>query len=110
MPKTEVDQEAAERGRKLREHRERAGLTREQLAPQAGVSVSTLVRVEGGGDARPETVAKIAIVLGLDPRELGFDDAVVGSTSPPWWFSQAQEQHMAALRVIEDKLDVLIGR
>lgn len=54
---------------RLRSARERERLTREQLAVKAGVSSSTLYLAERGlvSDA---TLAKVAVVLGVDPAEL----------------------------------------
>jgi transcriptional regulator with XRE-family HTH domain len=50
--------------------RERAGLTREQLAVKAGVGSTTLYLAERAGLISPATAAKIAPVLGVPAEEL----------------------------------------
>ncbi len=64
-------QEAPEFGGQLRHLRVRAGLTREVLAEQAGLSVPTLSALERGDRRRPhpQTVAALANALGLAPEE-----------------------------------------
>lgn len=54
----------------VREARERAGLTREQLAVKAGVSSSTLYLAERAGLLSEPIAAKIAVVLGVSVEEL----------------------------------------
>jgi len=54
----------------LRAARERAGLTREQLAVRAGLSSSTLYLAERAGLVSDATAAKLAAVLGVEPAEL----------------------------------------
>lgn len=54
----------------VRAARERAGLTREQLAVRAGLSGSTLYLAERAGLVSKRTAEKIAEVLGLPAEEL----------------------------------------
>ncbi len=55
----------------LREARERALLTQEELATRAGVTVSTISRLETGAQAaRIGTLRKLAAALGMDPESL----------------------------------------
>lgn len=54
----------------VREARERAGLTREQLAVAAGLSSSTLYLAERANLLSEATAAKLAAVLGVAPAEL----------------------------------------
>jgi transcriptional regulator with XRE-family HTH domain len=54
----------------LRRARERAGLSREQLAVRAGVSSTTLYLAERAGLLSPNTAAKVAAVLGVSAEEL----------------------------------------
>lgn len=54
----------------VRAARERAGLTREQLAVRAGLSSSTLYLAERAGLVSDATAAKLAIALGIEPAEL----------------------------------------
>jgi len=54
----------------LRAARERAGLTREQLAVRAGLSSSTLYLAERAGLVSDATAAKLAAALGVEPAEL----------------------------------------
>lgn len=57
----------------LRTAREAQGLSREGLAFKAGVSMRTLERIEGGGNARRATLTVIALALGLDADEFRAD-------------------------------------
>ncbi|ACG73251.1 transcriptional regulator, XRE family [Anaeromyxobacter sp. K] len=54
----------------VRAARERAGLTREQLAVKAGLSSSTLYLAERAGLVSAATAAKLAAVLGVAAAEL----------------------------------------
>jgi transcriptional regulator with XRE-family HTH domain len=54
----------------IRSARERAGLSREQLAVKAGLSGSTLYLAERAGLISAVTAAKIAPILGLREDEL----------------------------------------
>ncbi len=58
-------------GELIRRMRDEAGMTQEELAIEAGVSPTTLVRIEKGA-ARPrgKTLAKISAALGVEPGEL----------------------------------------
>ncbi|WP_306790922.1 tetratricopeptide repeat protein [Streptomyces sp. JV178] len=70
-------------GELLRDHRRRRGLTQEELADRAGVSVRTISHVETGriDRPRPGTVRRLADALALTggPRE-EFQDAATGLT------------------------------
>jgi tetratricopeptide (TPR) repeat protein/transcriptional regulator with XRE-family HTH domain len=54
-------------GALVRAHRQRLGLTQEDLATKAGLSVRSIVKLEGGRIAvpRPPTVRLLAVVFGL---------------------------------------------
>lgn len=54
----------------IRRARERAGLSREQLAVKAGVSSTTLYLAERAGLLSPNTAAKVAAALGVTAEEL----------------------------------------
>lgn len=54
----------------VRAARERAGLTREQLAVKAGCSSSTLYLAERAGLLSEAIAAKLAAALGIDAAEL----------------------------------------
>ena len=55
----------------LREARERALLTQEELAARSGVTVSTISRVETGAQAaRISTLRKLAAALGVEAETL----------------------------------------
>jgi transcriptional regulator with XRE-family HTH domain len=56
---------------RVREARERAGLTREQLAVKAGIAGSTLYLAERAGLISEATAVKLATALGVRPEELG---------------------------------------
>jgi transcriptional regulator with XRE-family HTH domain len=58
-------------GPKIRELREAAALTQEDLAHQAGISTSTLSRIERGNfQPRMDTLGKLAQALGVSVAEL----------------------------------------
>ncbi|WP_433426410.1 helix-turn-helix domain-containing protein (plasmid) [Microtetraspora malaysiensis] len=56
---------STEPGARLRELRKRRGLTQEELAEQAGLSLAVIKKIEQGGTARMETYRQIAQVLGV---------------------------------------------
>lgn len=66
MPTTQV----ATSGRRVREQRERRGLTQQQLANAAGVAQATLSRIEVAGGGRATTLARIATALELSVADL----------------------------------------
>ena len=53
-------------GQRLRRQRLAMGLTQEELAERAGVSLSTLKLMEQQGKGSLQRLAKVAVVLGLD--------------------------------------------
>jgi transcriptional regulator with XRE-family HTH domain len=58
-------------GAKLRELRERRILSQRELARHAGLTQSTVWRLERrGGEPHPATVRKLASALGVGPEEL----------------------------------------
>lgn len=60
---------------RLRQARERALLTQEQLAQRAGVAKSTVNRIEQGlQEARISTVRRLAEALGVTAAELTADE------------------------------------
>ena len=57
---------------RLREHRNRRGLTQIELAKISGVSRATIARLEAGSSgAYRSTVRKLAKALKVKPHELG---------------------------------------
>ena len=54
----------------MRAHRRTAGLSQEQLAADADLSVSVIRKIEQGGQARVETLHSIARALGVTTSEL----------------------------------------
>jgi len=55
---------------RLREVRHRLALSQEELAEKSGVARSTIIKLEAGRDAWPQTVRKLAQALGVRPAEL----------------------------------------
>ena len=56
---------------RLREHRERRGLSLRKLADMSGVHFVTLARIEAGGlDPRLSTLLKLTKALGITMSEL----------------------------------------
>jgi len=45
-------------------------LSQEELAHKSGVSRTTIIKLEGGRDAWPQTVRKLAAALGVKPEDL----------------------------------------
>jgi transcriptional regulator with XRE-family HTH domain len=58
-------------GARLRELREERFLSHRELAQRAGVSPTTVLRIENNeGDTQRRTVRKLAAALGVEPGEL----------------------------------------
>jgi transcriptional regulator with XRE-family HTH domain len=55
---------------KLVELRINEGLSQRQLAARAGISNTSVWTLERGGGVRPQTLKKIADVLGVKPMDL----------------------------------------
>ncbi|MFP8905438.1 helix-turn-helix domain-containing protein [Streptomyces atacamensis] len=60
----------------VRTHRRRAGMSQEQLAEAAGLSVGVVRKVEQGGDARVETLHMLARALGTTTSSLFATEAL----------------------------------
>jgi transcriptional regulator with XRE-family HTH domain len=58
-------------GDELRRRRERAGLTQEELAEEAGVARNTVISAEAGYAVRKSTLRKLARALVAEPRWIG---------------------------------------
>ena len=56
---------------RVQKFREAALMAKAELARKAGVSESTIDRVEAGHDCRMETKRKILFALGLTPQDSG---------------------------------------
>ena len=68
-------EEVVKIGAQLREARERALLTQEELAARAGVQPFTVSRIETGKvEPRFRTIRKLAEALDMDPRDLVVGD------------------------------------
>lgn len=60
---------------RLKEIRTRAGMTQTELAERAGVTQSTVSKIEvGRGDGDADTLARIAEALGVRPADLVSED------------------------------------
>jgi HTH-type transcriptional regulator, competence development regulator len=56
---------------KMKALREERVLSQRELASMAGLTQMTVWRIENGyRDARPQTIRKLARVLGVEPKEL----------------------------------------
>ncbi len=75
-------------------------LSQEELAYQAGVSVRTVSRLENGLGAHPQTLVKLAQVLGLDPAVFG---AVTQAERKEDWTLQ-----LALMREQLDRIETLL--
>jgi transcriptional regulator with XRE-family HTH domain len=58
-------------GDKLEAMREERGLSREDLAREAGISAETVSKAERGHRVRGKTAWKVANVFGVHPSEMG---------------------------------------
>ena len=72
-------------GNRLRKLRHQRGLSQEELAGQAGISLTTISRLEKLPQAscRPRTLSRLAAVLGKDPASLSPATPTSTSTSAP---------------------------
>ena len=55
---------------RLREHRLRRALSQHELAELSKVSRTTIIKIEAGRDAWPQTVRKLARALRVKPADL----------------------------------------
>jgi transcriptional regulator with XRE-family HTH domain len=58
-------------GEKIEAMRQERGLSRQQLAQEAGISMSTLRSVERGRRVRARTDWRVARVFGVHPQDIG---------------------------------------
>jgi transcriptional regulator with XRE-family HTH domain len=58
-------------GEKIATMRQERGLSRQELARQAGISMSTLRSLERGHKVRVKTARSVANVFGVHPSEMG---------------------------------------
>lgn len=58
----------------VRTLRNRLGLTQPELAVQAGVSISSISRMESGKKPNKSTLKLVAAVLGVAPEAITFND------------------------------------
>ncbi len=72
-------------GNQLRQYRQAAGLTQEELAERAGLSVKAISALESGRRRRPypHTVRALADALGLSDEERAHQDDA--RAQPPIW-------------------------
>lgn len=66
-------------GTAVQQRRQELGLSAAALAAAAGISATTMSKVENGGGAQPSTLARISVALGW-PRDAL---ALVGAGAPP---------------------------
>lgn len=55
---------------RLREQRHRKALSQDELAKRSRVSRETIIKLEAGRNAWPQTVRKLARALGIKPEDL----------------------------------------
>jgi transcriptional regulator with XRE-family HTH domain len=55
---------------RLREQRLKRALSQQELAKLSGISRTTIIKLEAGRDAWPQTVRKLARALRVDPSAL----------------------------------------
>ena len=64
-------QDLIELGNRIRDRRQEISLSQEKVAEQAGISVNTVSRIEGGQSAMSiEIFIKMVQILGVDANEL----------------------------------------
>lgn len=63
--------EASEISRRIKEHRNKTGLSQDQLAIESGLNLRTIQRIENGETVpRGDSLRRLAIALGTSPDEL----------------------------------------
>jgi transcriptional regulator with XRE-family HTH domain len=85
-------------GDRLRELRRRGGLTQQGLARRAGLSVSTVARLEQGGLPSPATVAALARALGVRDGALRDPPEAPAQSGGGQWRAVAGRRKRAATR------------
>lgn len=55
---------------RLREQRQKRALSQQELADRSGLSRTTIIKLEGGREAWPQTVRKLARALGIKVTDL----------------------------------------
>lgn len=79
-PESPADDDSAELGRRLREHRRTAGLTLQEVADRAGVSKSFVSQVEAGKvNPSVSSLKRIAATIGVQLGALLDDQDVIGA-------------------------------
>lgn len=64
-------------GYKIREFREKAGMSQEELAEKSGISRVTISKLEtGGSTTTTKTLCSIAAALGVPVNKIFFDESV----------------------------------
>jgi transcriptional regulator with XRE-family HTH domain len=58
-------------GEKIEAMRRERGLSRQELAREAGISAGTVARVERGDRVRSRTGWRVARVFGMHPKDIG---------------------------------------
>lgn len=101
MPE-QSDKNDPERGRRLRDTRERLGLTREQVRAAVGVSVESIRRWEKGGDIRWSNLVRLT----------GYYTRVAGEPIDPEWVQTGRVPAPATRRPSDptEALDLLAQR
>lgn len=84
-------------GDRIREARERLGLTQKQLAKSAKISQSTIAAAESDPNRKPRDLNSIAAALGVDPYELEFGKRREGTPPPDPSLFSSQEINARAL-------------
>jgi len=79
----------------IRKHRRAAGLSQEQLAHEAELSVGVVRKLEQGGDARVETLHSLARALGVSTSALFATEAPKSVLGPQ---DEANRRYLAELR------------
>lgn len=96
-------QELIELGNRIRDRRQEMGMSQEKVAEQAGISVNTVSRIEGGQSAMSiEIFIRIVQVLGVDAnRLLGVESTDGGDDEPCrkmlWHIRRLKQREQAAL-------------
>jgi transcriptional regulator with XRE-family HTH domain len=108
MPEQSVSQQV---GRRIREARERAKLTQQQLADHVGVTKNTVSEIERGRDTSVALLAQMAQVLGVATADLVH---VHEMTPPPaegasfdYWVGRWEQQTMHFRRLLADQEELL---
>jgi transcriptional regulator with XRE-family HTH domain len=98
-----IDQTAVVFGRYLRDLRERAGMTQEELGEIVDKDKTTIARIESGGRKPPREVSfyeRLKHVPGISPDDLA---ALLRTDNAPRWLVQDDDERIKSVPIRSDE-------